>query len=233
MIMPCMNSTSACDSGGSVPFVEEGSVLLGFPGAPGCTTTGPVAEPPPCCTRAAAKTKPLAEHASAKASPVNAHTQISNPHNAASPGATSDVRPDANQQSSHFRTYLDIFTLPTLKPIRRVPGFRFQRSAGVLAGSFDLLARLAKRVTLLGAVSWVRSILRPRRPRPAHLRPAIRPREAPSPFVPPPFLERDSVDVSRLSLKAVRHSLPTRKPHTPVSRLRNPREFLANPGRES
>src|ERR1700719_3375186 len=40
MIMPCMNSTSACDRGGKVPFVEGGSVLLGCPGAPGCTTTG-------------------------------------------------------------------------------------------------------------------------------------------------------------------------------------------------
>lgn len=38
--MPCMNSTSACESGGRVALVEDGSVLLGFPGAPGCTTTG-------------------------------------------------------------------------------------------------------------------------------------------------------------------------------------------------
>src|SRR6266481_2833780 len=40
MIMPCMNSTSACDRGGSVALVDGGSVLLGLPGAPGCTTTG-------------------------------------------------------------------------------------------------------------------------------------------------------------------------------------------------
>src|SRR6266581_9748339 len=40
MIMPCMNSTSACDRGGSLALVEGGSVLLGLPGAPGCTTTG-------------------------------------------------------------------------------------------------------------------------------------------------------------------------------------------------
>src|SRR5579885_938442 len=40
MIMPCMHSTSACDCGGSVALVDGGSVLLGFPGAPGCTTTG-------------------------------------------------------------------------------------------------------------------------------------------------------------------------------------------------
>jgi len=35
-----MNPTSACDSGGSVALVEGGSVVLGLPGAPGCTTTG-------------------------------------------------------------------------------------------------------------------------------------------------------------------------------------------------
>src|SRR3981189_2372129 len=38
--MPFMNSTSACDRGGSVPFVVGGNVLLGLPGAPGCTITG-------------------------------------------------------------------------------------------------------------------------------------------------------------------------------------------------
>src|SRR5580658_9316667 len=38
--MPCMNSTSAGDRGGKVAFVDDGSVLLGAPGAPGCTTTG-------------------------------------------------------------------------------------------------------------------------------------------------------------------------------------------------
>src|ERR1700719_993216 len=40
MIIPCMKSTSACDRGGSVAFVDAGSLLLGLPGAPGCTTTG-------------------------------------------------------------------------------------------------------------------------------------------------------------------------------------------------
>ena len=35
-----MNSTSACDGCSNVALVEDGSVLLGFPGAPGCTTTG-------------------------------------------------------------------------------------------------------------------------------------------------------------------------------------------------
>jgi hypothetical protein len=40
MIMPCMNSTSAREVGGKVPCVDGGRVLLGVPGAPGCTTTG-------------------------------------------------------------------------------------------------------------------------------------------------------------------------------------------------
>ncbi|MFZ0285510.1 MAG: hypothetical protein WAL32_09785 [Terriglobales bacterium] len=35
-----MNSTSADDTGGRIPVVDDGSVLLGEPGAPGCTTTG-------------------------------------------------------------------------------------------------------------------------------------------------------------------------------------------------
>jgi len=47
-----MNSTSACDRGGKVALDVGGSVLLGFPGAPGCTTTGDFAESA-CCTRAA------------------------------------------------------------------------------------------------------------------------------------------------------------------------------------
>src|SRR5438874_11713612 len=40
MIMPCMNSTSACDRGGSGALVEGGRFLVGVPGAPGCTITG-------------------------------------------------------------------------------------------------------------------------------------------------------------------------------------------------
>lgn len=50
MIMPCMNSTSACDRGGSVALVDAGSFLVGCPGAPGWTTTGVVASG--CCARA-------------------------------------------------------------------------------------------------------------------------------------------------------------------------------------
>src|ERR1700719_2271296 len=40
MIIPCMNSTSAADRGGSTARVDDDNVLLGIPGAPGCTTTG-------------------------------------------------------------------------------------------------------------------------------------------------------------------------------------------------
>jgi len=45
--MPCMNPTSAVDRGGRTARVDEDSVLLGAPGAPGCTTTG-VAESVRC-----------------------------------------------------------------------------------------------------------------------------------------------------------------------------------------
>src|SRR5215471_18224972 len=47
MIMPCMNSTSARESGGNLAFVDGGRVLVGWPGAPGCTTTG--VEESRCC----------------------------------------------------------------------------------------------------------------------------------------------------------------------------------------
>src|SRR3974390_530585 len=40
MIMPCMNSMSALVSGGNLALVPGASVLLGWPGAPGCTTAG-------------------------------------------------------------------------------------------------------------------------------------------------------------------------------------------------
>src|ERR1700676_4347282 len=55
MIMPRMNSTSAWDLGGSVAFVDGGSVLLGLPGAPGCTTTGVAGSV--CCARAGEEKK--------------------------------------------------------------------------------------------------------------------------------------------------------------------------------
>src|SRR5258708_2642796 len=56
MIMPCMNSTSACDRGGSLARVDGGSVLLGLPGAPGCTTTG--VAPAVCRARIAEQKNP-------------------------------------------------------------------------------------------------------------------------------------------------------------------------------
>src|SRR5688572_6500006 len=40
MIMSCMNCTSAGEGGGSFARVDEGSVFVGLPGAPGWTTTG-------------------------------------------------------------------------------------------------------------------------------------------------------------------------------------------------
>ncbi|HEX8174192.1 MAG TPA: hypothetical protein VF543_03625 [Pyrinomonadaceae bacterium] len=42
-----MNSTSFGERGGSVALVDDGSCRVGWPGAPGCTTTGG-AEDPAC-----------------------------------------------------------------------------------------------------------------------------------------------------------------------------------------
>jgi len=52
-----MNSTSACDRGGSVALVEGGKVLLGWPGAPGCTTTG--FDGSVCCVHIPEEKRPL------------------------------------------------------------------------------------------------------------------------------------------------------------------------------
>src|ERR1700722_12571401 len=57
MIMPCMNATSAGESLGKVGRVDGGSVLLGCPGAPGCTTTGGDADPA-CWADAGSVSKP-------------------------------------------------------------------------------------------------------------------------------------------------------------------------------
>jgi hypothetical protein len=38
--MPCMNLMSAAEGSGSVALVVDGRVRVGFPGAPGWTTTG-------------------------------------------------------------------------------------------------------------------------------------------------------------------------------------------------
>ena len=40
MIMPCINSTSFGECGGKLARVEGGNVFVGWPGAPGWTTTG-------------------------------------------------------------------------------------------------------------------------------------------------------------------------------------------------
>jgi hypothetical protein len=39
--MPCINSTSFWESGGREALVDDGNDLVGWPGAPGCTTTCP------------------------------------------------------------------------------------------------------------------------------------------------------------------------------------------------
>jgi len=44
-----MNSTSFGELGGRVALVDGGSVLVGWPGAPGCTTTG--ARGSACCAQ--------------------------------------------------------------------------------------------------------------------------------------------------------------------------------------
>src|SRR5690242_14472956 len=49
MIIPCMNCTSAGEAGGSVARVVGGRVRVGFPGAPGWTTTG--VEGAVCCAQ--------------------------------------------------------------------------------------------------------------------------------------------------------------------------------------
>src|SRR5687768_4014668 len=56
MIMPCMNRTSAGDRGGRVALVEGGNLRVGWPGAPGCTTTG--AEGLVCCAQTRTDNEP-------------------------------------------------------------------------------------------------------------------------------------------------------------------------------
>src|SRR5882724_7884146 len=56
MIMPCMNCTFAGELGGSVALVDGGSVRVGWPGAPGCTTTG--VKGSACCAQTGSENKP-------------------------------------------------------------------------------------------------------------------------------------------------------------------------------
>src|ERR1700690_1094944 len=102
MIMPCVNSTSACDNGGSVAFVDDGSVLLGLPGAPGCTTTGGVADSL-CCARAGAQRKAAALAAS------------SMPHSTTDALATLSLRLRRELDTYPFVSHLNIFSSLTLK----------------------------------------------------------------------------------------------------------------------
>ena len=62
MIIPCMNSTSFGERGGSVALEDGGSVRVGRPGAPGCTTTGGDLESD-CCAQTGSDKK----HARAQA----------------------------------------------------------------------------------------------------------------------------------------------------------------------
>src|SRR5277367_2596842 len=62
MIIPCMNSISAWEGWGKVGLADAGSVLLGIPGAPGCTTTE-VDCANPCCAGAGVGNKPATAHA--------------------------------------------------------------------------------------------------------------------------------------------------------------------------
>jgi len=57
-----MNSTSAGEVGGSVPFVDDGSARVGFPGAPGWTTTGAGGV---CCAQTRKENKLARMHAAA------------------------------------------------------------------------------------------------------------------------------------------------------------------------
>ena len=59
--MSCMNFTSASEGGGNVARVEDGSVRVGCPGAPGWTTIG--AGGSTCC----AETDSASKHAKAPA----------------------------------------------------------------------------------------------------------------------------------------------------------------------
>jgi hypothetical protein len=45
-----MNSTSFGERGGSAALVDDGSIRVGCPGAPGCTTTGETCESA-CCAQ--------------------------------------------------------------------------------------------------------------------------------------------------------------------------------------
>src|ERR1051326_9083090 len=55
--MPCMNSTSFGEAGGSVALVDAGKVRVAWPGAPGCTITGLLEVP--CCAKIGSDTNKI------------------------------------------------------------------------------------------------------------------------------------------------------------------------------
>src|SRR6476646_12082548 len=96
MIMPCLNSASACDHGGSFAVVDAGSLFVGLPGAPGRTTT---AAPGPVCCACAIGQKES----------VRALTPKNRPHNKANARADRDLPLRGQQHRHQFRTLLSIF----------------------------------------------------------------------------------------------------------------------------
>lgn len=96
MIMPRINSASACEKGGSLGLVDGGSVLLRSPGAPGWTTTG--APGSGCCAATPKQTK-------FAAGLVARNTA----QKAANAPADRSLRPWRNRCSRWFGTLLNIF----------------------------------------------------------------------------------------------------------------------------
>jgi hypothetical protein len=97
-----MNSTSACERGGSVALVDSGRVVLGLPGAPGCTTTGVVGSVR--CARAGKKKRP-----------VGALAARSVPHSTADLLAEWNLRLWRKWSSLQFGASLNIFSALTVK----------------------------------------------------------------------------------------------------------------------
>src|ERR1700691_6507440 len=114
MIMPCVNATSAGERAGSTPFVDGGRILLGFPGAPGCTTTGAVAESV-CCAR-------KARERNAAAALAASSTPLSAAHILAA--RRCDMHATRKRASLEFRASLNIFIL-------LVPSGRYRSSGGL------------------------------------------------------------------------------------------------------
>src|SRR6202049_2125737 len=102
MIMPCMNSTSACERGGSVGLVDGGRVVLGLPGAPGCTTTGVVGSVR--CARAGKEKRPVGALAARRVL-----------HSTANPLAEWNLRFRRKWSSFQFGASLNIFSALTVE----------------------------------------------------------------------------------------------------------------------